>query len=115
MADDVVDAARGVEFSRVCIYRDIPNPRNAGPGKITTAKQRRLLLERNREVNGGVLRSDGDGRILNMPRKNLKGEKADMNQAEVDHIMPKSKGGANTNDNLQILSKEENLRKSNIE
>lgn len=50
-----------------------------------------------------------------MPRKNLKGEKADMNQAEVDHIMPKSKGGANTNDNLQILSKEENLRKSNIE
>ena len=66
------------------------------------------------EMNGGVLRSDGDGRVLNMPRKSVKGEKADMNQAEVDHIVPKSKGGTNTTETLQVLSKEENLKKSNI-
>ena len=114
MADDVVDAARGADTAINNIYRDIPNPKNAGPGKATTAKQRKLLLERNMEINGGVLRSDGDGRVLNMPHKSVKGMKADMNQAEVDHIVPKSKGGKNTNDNLQILSKEENLKKSNI-
>ena len=34
-----------------------------------------------------------------------------MNQAEVDHIQPKSKGGSNSNDNLRVISKEENLRK----
>lgn len=31
--------------------------------------------------NGGKLKSDGDGRSLNMPKKNVKGQKADMNQA----------------------------------
>lgn len=36
-----------------------------------------------------------------------------MNQAEVDHIKPKSKGGSNKNSNLRIISKEENLKKGN--
>lgn len=64
------------------------------------------------EANGGVLKSDGDGRLLNFPRKNVKGRKADMNQAEVDHINPRSAGSNNTS-NAQVLSKEENLKKSN--
>jgi len=36
-----------------------------------------------------------------------------MNQAEVDHIVPKSKGGTNDSSNAQVLSKKENLIKSN--
>lgn len=36
-----------------------------------------------------------------------------MNQAEVDHVKPKSKGGTNASSNTLILSKKENLRKSN--
>lgn len=36
-----------------------------------------------------------------------------MNQAEVDHIIAKSKGGTNDSSNAQVLSKEENLKKSN--
>jgi filamentous hemagglutinin len=36
-----------------------------------------------------------------------------MNQAEVDHIEPRSKGGTNENTNLQVLSKEENIKKGN--
>ncbi|MBQ3772388.1 MAG: HNH endonuclease [Bacteroidaceae bacterium] len=35
-----------------------------------------------------------------------------MNQAEIDHIHPRSKGGSNDSSNAQVLSKEENLRKS---
>ena len=36
-----------------------------------------------------------------------------MNQAEIDHIYPKSKGGTNSSSNAQVVSKDENLRKSN--
>ena len=36
-----------------------------------------------------------------------------MDQAEIDHITPRSKGGGNDNQNLQVLSKEENLKKGN--
>lgn len=75
--------------------------------------QKKKILEANKNRNGGVLRSDGDGRILNEPSRNVKGKSADMNQAEVDHIQPRSKGGSNANSNLQVLSKEENLKKGN--
>ena len=78
--------------------------------KILKAKR---ILEENKRQNNGQLTSDGDGRPLNMPKRNLKGEKADMNQAEVDHVKARSKGGSNSNHNLRVISKEENLKKSN--
>ncbi len=80
-------------------------------GKATTKNQRAKFLEQNRNANGGVLRSDGDGRVLSEPQKSVKGQKANMNQAGVDHMTLKSKGGTNNNSNLQVLSKEENLKK----
>ncbi|MEA4915902.1 HNH endonuclease signature motif containing protein [Proteiniphilum sp.] len=94
-------------------YDNIPNPKNVGSGKKTTPSQRQKILEKNKEQNNGVLRSDGDGRLLNPPSKSTKGRKADMNQAEVDHINPRSKGGTNESSNMQVLSKEENLKKGN--
>lgn len=115
--DKAIDATRAVDkatdAAKVGKYSDIPNPKNAGPGKKTTPSQRQKILEKNKELNNGELRSDGDGRLLNTPSKNTKGQKADMNQAEIDHIEPKSKGGSNENSNMQVLSKEENLKKGN--
>ncbi len=52
-------------------------------------------------------------KILDMPTQSKKGQKANMNQAEIDHITPKSKGGTNSSSNAQVLSKEENLKKGN--
>lgn len=36
-----------------------------------------------------------------------------MNQAEIVHKVPKSKGETNSYKNVQVLSKEENLKKGN--
>ena len=112
-ASKTTGTATSVTKSVEGIYSNVFNPRNVGPGKNFTKKQKQEILQANMDANGGVLKSDGDGRILNPPQKSLKGQKADMNQAEVDHIEAKSKGGTNHTYNAQVLSKEENLRKSN--
>ena len=112
-ASKTTGTATSVTKSVEGIYSNVSNPRNADPGKNFTKKQKQEILQANMDANGGVLKSDGDGRILNLPQKSLKGQKADMNQAEVDHIEAKSKGGTNHTYNAQVLSKEENLRKSN--
>lgn len=110
--DDGINAVKDIE-KLDSKYKNIPNPKNAGEGKKTTQAQRKKILEENRRINNGELKSDGDGRKLNPPSKNQKGKPADMNQAEVDHIIPRSKGGTNENSNLRVISKEENLKKGN--
>ncbi|WP_142726502.1 HNH endonuclease [Chryseobacterium sp. ON_d1] len=46
-----------------------------------------------------------------LPTQSKKGVKANMNQAEIDHIKAKSKGGTNSYKNSQVLNKKENLDK----
>lgn len=68
-------------------------------------------MDANKQNNGGGIKSDLSGKTLDIPTQSKKGEKANMNQAEIDHTTPKSKGGTNSYFNAQVLSKEENLRK----
>ncbi len=94
-------------------YSHLKEPNTVGDGLKTTSAQRKRILKENMSQNNGQLTSDGDGRPLNTPKKVGKGQKADMNQAEVDHIDARSKGGSNSNKNLRVISKEENLKKGN--
>jgi RHS repeat-associated protein len=94
-------------------YSNLKEPNKVGPGLETTKAQRARILEANKAANGGVLKSDKSGKILDAPTQSKKGVPANMNQAEVDHIDPRSKGGSNSNANLQVLSKKENIEKSN--
>ena len=95
------------------LYSSVPNSKTVGAGRKFTPAHRARLLEANKETNGGVLKSDISGKKLDSPVQSKKGVKANMNQAEVDHKIARSKGGTNSSSNAQIISKEENLRKSN--
>jgi len=94
-------------------YSKLKEPNKVGPGLETTRAQRARILEANKKANGDVLKSDKSGKILDAPTQSKKGVPANKNQAEVDHVDPKSKGGSNSNANMQVLSKEENIKKSN--
>jgi hypothetical protein len=94
-------------------YGHLKKPRKVEKGKNFTRAQKKRILEENKKRNGGELKSDMSGKKLDTPTQSKKGEPANMNQAEIDHIQAKSKGGTNSNSNAQVLSKEENLRKSN--
>jgi RHS repeat-associated protein len=94
-------------------YSNLKEPKKVGAGLETTKAQRTRILEANKAANGGVLKSDQSGKVLDSPTQSKKGVKANMNQAEVDHKIAKANGGTNSNSNLQVLSKEENLKKSN--
>lgn len=94
-------------------YSDLIDSKFVGKGKKFTPAQKRKILERNKQHNDGVLRSDLDGSILDEPIQSKSGQKANMSQAEVDHVTPKSMGGSNSYKNAQVLSKTQNLKKSN--
>jgi 5-methylcytosine-specific restriction endonuclease McrA len=90
-------------------YSSVPNPRQdaVGPGREFNHDHKVRLREHNRKKNGGLLRSDLDGSVLKQPTQGS----ADNMQAEVDHKIPQDKGGPNTSDNAQILSKGQNRDK----
>ncbi|MBT2563794.1 HNH endonuclease [Pedobacter sp. ISL-68] len=92
-------------------YSSVKEPNTVGPGLETTRTQRQRILDYNKKINGGLLRSDEDGSVLNMPTNVPKGGKADMKQAEVDHIDERVTGGSNSIRNLRVVSKEQNLKK----
>jgi len=94
-------------------YDDIPNPRNVESGQGFTKSQKDKIKAENSKRNNRELTSDKSGQKLNPSKQNIKGQKADMNQAEVDHIVPKSKGGTNASSNAKVVSKTENLKKGN--
>ena len=93
-------------------YSNLKEPNTVGAGRKTTPAQRARILEENKKQNGGQLTSDESGQPLNQPKQPKAGQPADMNQAEVDHVEPKSKGGSNSNGNMRVTSKRENLAKS---
>lgn len=83
------------------------------PGGKFTRAQKRDILRANRERNGGDLRSDKSGELLQPAQQSKKGVTPPGNEAHVDHKLPRSAGGTNDPSNAQVLSRDENLKKSN--
>jgi len=110
-ADDVVDGAKAI--GKVAEKVAEKAEKVAEKGKVFTQSQKREIFESNKLKNEGVLRSDKSGIDLVASKKSTKGVTPPNNEAQVDHIVPRSKGGTNTRDNAQVLSRKENRTKSN--
>lgn len=93
-------------------YSYVTSHSQEGPYKPFSATQKAEILRQNRARNGGVLRSDYSGKILEEPHRYTKGCAPNPNEAQIDHIAPRSLGGWNSAENAQVLSREENLKKS---
>ncbi len=102
----------GVPNVKVGDYSNLKDSKSVGPGKSFTSAQKKAIIAENMKRNGGVIKSDKSGTIADKPVQSKKGVRANMNQAEVDHIKAKSKGGSNSHSNAQVLTKKENLDKS---
>lgn len=66
-----------------------------------TARQRELILQANMARNGGVLKSDDPEDTVN---GGVLSEQGDLNFPEIDHMVPKSKGGSNFFSNARVVS-----------
>lgn len=75
--------------------------------------RKKEILDVNRERNGGVLRSDKTGKVLESPQQYVKGYNPPANEAQIDHILAKSNGGYNSFDNAQVIERSANLAKLN--
>ena len=104
---------RGGRVAPVRPHANIPDHPSVGPGKPFTQSQKKKILEANRKANEGVLRSEQSGQALVPAKKSQKGVTPPKNEAQIDHIVPRSKNGTNSFSNAQVLSREENIRKSN--
>lgn len=101
--------ASGVEKS----YSHLQDPPNVGKGKDFTLKQKEQIIQDNIKRNNGVVKSDLSGQELVKPQKSMKGVTPPKNEWQIDHVVPKDKGGTNSYSNAQVLSREENRIKWN--
>jgi hypothetical protein len=72
-----------------------------GAHREFTGRQRELILQANLARNGGTLRSDDPADTVNGGVLN---EMGDLNFPEIDHIVPKSRGGSNMFSNARVVS-----------
>jgi hypothetical protein len=92
-------------------YGHLEDPPAANSGKNFTPTQRKTIFAENERQNGGPLRDDRTGEVLVPPQQRKRGVPAPPNEAQVDHVYPKSKGGPNTYSNAEVRSRLNNIRK----
>lgn len=80
-------------------------------GKDFTPKGKQQVIDENKAKNNGQTVCENCGVNTTKPEKSQKGKTPPKTDTQVDHIKPKSKGGAGTADNGQVLCRDCNIKK----
>jgi RHS repeat-associated protein len=87
----------------------IPKAQRAKP---TTRKVKEEVYSENKKANKGKLKCDECGRTVRRSKKDAKGVTQPKNAGQVDHIVPRSKGGQSDKANLRVTCRACNRKKS---
>jgi len=83
----------------------------ARAGKAFTKKQKQVTKEKNAQKNDGTTRCENCDTETVPGKKHEKGVTPPLNETQVDHKIPRSKGGPGEEDNAQVLCRDCNLKK----
>ncbi|NMO14678.1 HNH endonuclease [Pyxidicoccus fallax] len=84
-------------------------------GKSFTRQQKQVIKQKNAQENEGKTRCENCDIETVPAKKHEKGVTPPPNETQVDHKVPKSKGGAGEVENGQVLCRDCNLKKGNKE
>lgn len=93
-------------------YGSLEDHHSVGLGKAFTDHQKRHVRQTNQLRNHLQLRDDHSGVPLQQGEPHRAGVRPPDNEAHVDHVMPKSRGGSNSYSNAELRSRAANLAKS---
>jgi hypothetical protein len=92
-------------------YGHLDDHPSVNSGKPFTQTQKQKILAENEARNGGQLLDDVTGQPLVRPQQHTLGKRPPDNEAQIDHVYPRSEGGPNTYSNADVRARIDNIKK----